>query len=200
MATCYKCGGEDADKTYRFVVVDKRTSSQRQNYVVATKTTTTVYEKFVGIKRVCICDSCVKKERNVSTIQGIGFIFLGAACFLLLLLIKQLFNAYVAFVFLAIAVVCSVILVVYNFKRAFDIFAGNIMSKLNKCKDTTVKFLYISVDQDLYLKDGKPDFEKFKQVSNLRTSVADALYEKFIKPGNGEEIVDSMLANNTSDS
>ena len=39
MAKCTICNSEDADKTYRFSIVDQRSTSETQNYVAVKKTT-----------------------------------------------------------------------------------------------------------------------------------------------------------------
>ena len=54
---------------------------------------------------------------------------------------------------------------------------------------------YVPVDQSLYLSNKGKELalDTFKSKSGLRTSVADAIFEKFIKPGNGNDIVDSIV-------
>ena len=76
MSECVSCKKANPENTYRFAIVDVRSSSTTQNYVVAKKTTTTVYEKLVSFERSSFCKSCIKKERLMYVLKWTGFIAL----------------------------------------------------------------------------------------------------------------------------
>ena len=196
MGTCSRCKNEGSENDFRFAVVATASTSETQNYVVAKKTTTHIYEKLLSVERNCICDSCIKKERRMYVLKWTGFIALFILCVLVVAALKAgAFGLWILIVLgigTAIGGVC-VLMSAINRKDAF--FAADIRSAAAS-KNSSNKYRYVSVDSGLYCPKGtdKPSLQTFKEKSGLRTTVADKIFERFIAPGNGNELVDSMIA------
>lgn len=191
MAKCTICNSEDADKTYRFAIVDQRSTSETQNYVVAKKTTTTTTERFVGVCRESFCSNCLKKQKLKDAGMAVLFSYLGI--FLVMLVIGLKTDALSAGYFIGVfifATVIAIIALVCVMTTKDPFLARTLMHEKSK------KLLkYVPVDQSLYLSNKGKELalDTFKSKSGLRTSVADAIFDKFIKPGNGNDIVDSIV-------
>ena len=65
-------------------------------------------------------------------------------------------------------------------------------------KESSSKYRFVPVESSLYCPKGqdKPDLKIFKERSGLRTGVADKSFEKFVFSGNGNEMIDSIIAGN----
>ena len=101
------------------------------------------------------------------------------------------FGAWV-FIGLAIGTVIGAICVlIHAMGRKDAFFASDIRSAATSKKNST-KYRFVPVESSLHIAKGqdKPDIGTFKERSGLRTSVADNLFEKFIVPGNGNEMID----------
>ena len=83
---------------------------------------------------------------------------------------------------------------IYSLFRKDAFFASDIRTHITS-KTTGVKYRFVPVDSSLYCPSGKkePDLKTFKQRSNLRTTVADKLFENFVLPGNGDEQIDALI-------
>ena len=57
------------------------------------------------------------------------------------------------------------------------------------------RFRYVPVEISLYCPKNSttPKIKIFKERTGMRTEVADKVFEKFVVPGNGDEIIDSIL-------
>ena len=73
MARCISCENDDAEKVYRYAIVDFNSTSTQKNYVVATKTTTTIYERMASFEKVCVCDKCIKNTVARLQLRTVGF-------------------------------------------------------------------------------------------------------------------------------
>lgn len=198
MSECVRCKKANPDNTYRFAIVDVRSSSTTQNYVVAKKTTTTVYEKLVSFERSSFCKSCIKKERLMYVLKWTGFI----ALFILVALVVAAlrtgsFGLWIPIVTAIGTVIGAIILLIYSLCRKDVFFASDIRTRMAS-KKTGIKYRFVPLDAKLYSAKGntEPDLKLFKQRSGLRTQVADRLFEKFVLPGNGDEQVDALIDSN----
>jgi len=189
MAKCAICNSDDTEKTYRFAIVDQRSTSETTNYVVAKKTTTTTTERFVGVCRESFCSKCLKKQKLKTAGLAVLFSYLGI--FLMMLVVGLKTDAFSGgyfvgvFIFATIVAIISLVCVLM-IKDPF--LARTLMhEKSNKL------LKYVPVDSSLYMSGKELTLNKFKEKSGLRTTVADAIFDKFIKPGNGNDIVDSLV-------
>ena len=201
MGKCSRCNSEGSENDFRFVIVNTTSTSETQNYVVAKKTTTTVYEKISSLERTCVCDSCIKKERVMYVLRWTGLIAFGVFCALALAGAKTgSFGSWV-FIGTAIGTVIGAICVLISAINRKDVFfASDIRSAITSKKSST-KYRFVPVLSDIYCPKGqdKPDLKTFKEKSGLRTSVADTIFEKFVVPGNGNEQVDALIAEHASE-
>ena len=202
MGKCSCCNSEGSENDFRFAVVNTATSSETQNYVVARKTTTTVYEKLTSVERTCICDSCIKKERVMYVLRWTGLVAFGIFCTLAVAGLKT--GSFGSWVFVGTAIgtlIAAVCVLLYAKGRNDVFFASDIRSAVTSKKSSN-RYRFVPVESSLYCpkSQDKPDIKTFKERSGLRTSVADKIFEKFVVPGNGNQIIDSIIANNTSES
>ena len=195
MARCISCENDDAEKVYRYAIVDFNSTSTQKNYVVATKTTTTIYERMASFEKVCVCDKCIKKERRMYVLKWSGFIamFAAAALFVGGLKVGE-FSIGLLIAFLVISVIGLISVFFYSRARKDVFFAADIRSAMTSKKSAS-KYRFVPVTSSLYCKRGTttPDVDTFKQRSGLRTQVADKLFNQFVLPGNGDEMIDSIL-------
>ena len=186
MSQCARCKN-DAEKTFRFVVVESMTTSQSKNYVVAKRTTTTVYEKLLGVERIGVCNNCIKKERNMYGLKGFGATLF---CVLCLILVSRTFTPGFLIACGVVALGIGAVVFVYSRMRNDAFFASDIRRRMssNRCR-------YVPVDTSLYCSKGNPTptIRTFKDKTNLRTEVADRVFEKFVLSGNGDSLIDSMI-------
>ena len=189
MYQCAHCKNE-ADNVYRFVVVNSMVSSESKDYIVAKRTTTTVYEKFETVERVGICNNCIKKERNMFALKGVGATFF---CVLCLLVVARAFTPGFLITFGIIALGVSIGIFIYSRTRKDAFYASGIRRAMS-----SNRFHYVPVDISLYCSGGNstPTIRTFKDKTNLRTGLADKIFEKFVLSGNGDALIDSMLASN----
>ncbi|SMC33247.1 hypothetical protein SAMN06296952_0302 [Oscillospiraceae bacterium] len=189
MASCVICNSEEADKTYRFAVVDRRTSSETKEYVVARKTTTTIYERFAGVCRESFCDKCLKKQKmkNLRTAVPVAF-----GLTLLILVVIGL-NAgglskgfFIASLIIS-ALVSVIALVICLTAKDTSLAKELLFDKRGR------RLTYVHVDPSIYMSGNKTTLAKFKEKSGLRTEVAEKIYEKFIESGKGNELVDEII-------
>ncbi|MCR5803048.1 MAG: hypothetical protein K6G47_02185 [Clostridia bacterium] len=195
MCECKSCKKADAENTYRFAVVNKSSTSSTKNYVVAKRTTTTVYEKFVTFEKSSICNSCIKKERVKYVLKWTALIAFGILAALTVAAIRtRSFGLWIPIVFGIVTLIGAIGLSVYSIFRKDAFFAADIRTARNS--NNSVKYLFVPMDSSLYCAKGttKPDLKLFKDRGGLRTSVADQLFEKFLLPDNSDELIDSFLA------
>ena len=200
MCECKNCKKANAENTYRFAVVNKSSTSSTTNYVVAKKTTTTVYEKFMGFEKSSICNSCIKKERVKYVFKWTALIAIGTLATLIVAAIRTgSFGLWIPIVLGVVTLIGAIGLFIYSLCRKDAFFAADIRTARNS--NNSVKYLFVPMDSSLYSSKGatKPDLQLFKNRGGLRTQVADKLYEKFLVPENGDELIDSYLADGTSD-
>lgn len=201
MGKCTRCNSEESENDFRFAIVATASSSETQNYVVAKKTTTTVYEKLTSVERTCICNSCIKKERVMYVLKWTALIAFGVFAALAVAGLRT--GSFGAWVFIGLAigtVIGAICVLIHAMGRKDAFFASDIRSAATSKKDST-KYRFVPVESSLYIAKGqdKPDIGTFKERSGLRTSVADNIFEKFIVPGNGNEMIDSIIAGSRTD-
>ena len=186
MSQCAHCKS-DAENTYRFAVVEYRATSESKNYVVAKKTTTTVYEKFLGVERIGICNGCIKKERNMFALKGIGATLF---CVLCLMLVSRSFTPGSIIAYSVITLGVGAVVFAYSRMRKDSFYASDIRHKMSGNR-----FRYAPVEASLYCSKSQttPQIKTFKEKTNLRTEVADRVFEKFVLPGNGDSLIDSII-------
>lgn len=189
MSQCVRCK-KDAEKDYRFVVVASAITSQSKEYIVVRQTKTTIYEKYETVERVGICNSCIKKERNKLALGGIGFSLFFVFC---LISYTRAFTPGFLIAFGIIALISSIGFFVYSRTKKDAFYAADIRRKMSG-----KRFRYVPVEASLYCpkKSTTPQIKIFKEKTGMRTEVADKVFEKFVIPGNGDEIIDSILASN----
>ncbi|MBO4626678.1 MAG: hypothetical protein J5645_01690 [Lachnospiraceae bacterium] len=189
MSQCVRCQ-KDAEKEYRFVVVESVISSQSKEYIVARKTQTSIYEKYETVERVGICNSCIKKERNKLALAGTGFSLLFAVC---LTLYTRAFTPGFLIAFGSIALISSIGFFVYSRTKKDAFYAADIRRNMSG-----KRYRYVPVEAGLYCSrnSSAPKIKIFKEKTGMRTEVADKVFEKFVIPGNGDEMIDSILASN----
>ena len=194
MCECKNCKKANAENTFRFAVVNKTSTSSTTNYVVAKKTTTTVYEKFIGFEKSSICNSCIKKEKVKYVLKWTALIAVGILAALIVAAIRTgSFGLWIPIVFGIVTVIGAISLFFYSLARKDAFFAADIRSAKNS--NNQVKYLFVPMDASLYCSKGaaKPDLTLFKNKGGLRTRVADQLFEKYLLPDNGEELIDSFF-------
>ena len=193
MNECKCCKKANPENTYRFAIVNRSSSSSTKNYVVAKQTTTTVYEKFVGFEKSSICNSCIKKERAKYVLKWTALIAFGILCALTVAAIRtRSFGLWIPIVFGIVTLIGAISLFIYSLFRKNAFFAADIRSARNS--NNTVKYSFVPMDSSLYCKgSNKPDLTLFKNRGGLRTRVADQLFEKYLVPDNGDELIDSFL-------
>ncbi len=196
MSRCVICDSTDADNEFRFAAVDVKTSSETQYYVVAKKTTTTVRERFAGVCRESFCTKCLKKQRTKYILTAtVATFFLTILCMLVIGLNAGVLSAGFFIATIIIAVIAAIIAIACTVGKKEAFHAGALLfEKRNR------QLRYVPVDPSLYAVKGKTTIEKFKERSNLRTEVANKIYEKFIESGRGNELVDEIISNSASQS
>lgn len=189
MSQCVCCK-KDAEREYRFVVVASVITSQTKEYIVAQKTKTTIYEKYETVERVGICNSCIKKERNKLALGGIGASLLFA---LALIAYVQAYTPGFLITFGSMALISSFCFFAYSRKKKDAFYASDIKRKMSG-----KRYRYIPVDVSLYCPKNSttPKMKIFKDKTGMRTEMADKIFEKFVVPGHGDEMIDSILASN----
>lgn len=195
MGTCVSCKKENAENTYRFAIVNVNSSSTTQNYVVARKTTTTIYEKLVSFERCNVCKSCIKKERVKYVLKWTALIAFGILCTLSVAGLRT--GSFGLWIVIGTAIgllISAVSVFIYSLFRKDVFFASDIRAHLAS-KGSGAKYRFVPVDPSLYCSKGQttPELKLFKQRSGLRTGVADKLFENFVLPGNGDEQIDSLI-------
>ena len=187
MSQCVRCK-KDAEKDYRFVVVESVISSQSKEYIVAKKTKTTIYEKYETVERVGICDSCIKKERNKLALAGAGFSLFFAVC---VIAYARAFTPGFLITFGIIVLISSIGFFVYSRRKKDAFYAADIRRNMSG-----KRYRYVPAEVGLYCSKGSstPKIKNFKEKTGMRTEVADKVFETFVLPGNGDEIIDSILA------
>lgn len=190
MNQCVRCKNE-AENTYRFAVVDSRITSENKNYIVATKTTTHIYERFSHVERTCVCNKCLKRERNIFALQGTGF---AAFCVFALLAVVALKTFSISLTYLIVFGVLTLLsaIGVFIYSRVKkDVFYASDLRRNMSGK----RYRYVPVEKALYCSKGQdtPDMKKFKEKTNLRTNVANMIFDRFVVPGNGDELIDSII-------
>lgn len=198
MGECVRCKNANAENTYRYAIVATKADQETQNYIVAKKTTTTVYEQLVSFERSCVCNSCIKKERRMYTLKWTGFI----ALFILAALSVGAMRArsiglWFPIVLAIGSLIGAVSVFFYARSRKDAFFASDIRANIAS-KKTGGKYRFVPVNASLYCPKGNtnPDLKLFKEKGGLRTRVADQLFEKFVLPGNGDEQIDSIIDSN----
>ena len=195
MNECVLCKKENPENTYRFAIVGTQSDTSTQHYVVAKKTTTTVYEKLLSFERSCFCNSCIKKEHRMFVLKGTALVAFGFLCALALAAIKtRSFGLWFPIVLGIGTLIGAVCMFFYSRSRKDAFYAADIRAR-SASKKSQVKYKFVPVDASLYCSKGKtePEFKLFRERGGLRTGVADQLYEKFVLPGNGNEQVDSLI-------
>ena len=194
MCECKNCKKENPENTFRFAIVNTSSTSTTENYVVAKRTTTTVYEKFVAFEKSSICNSCIKKERVKYVLKWTGLIALGTFAALAVAAIRtRSFGLWVPIVLGIVTLISAVSLFFYSLSRKDAFFAADIRTARNS--NSSVKYRFVPMDASLYCAHGatKPDLQLFKNRGGLRTRVAEQLFEKFLLADNGAELIDSCL-------
>ncbi len=191
MSGCLRCK-MDAEKEYGFVVVESVISSQSKEYIVARQTKTTIYEKFETVERAGICNSCIKKERNKLALGGVGFSLFFAFC---IITYAHAYTPGFLIVFGVIVLISSIGFFVYSRTKNDAFFASDIRRNMSG-----KRFRYVPVEAALYCSKGNPapQLKSFKEKTGMRTELADQIFEKFVIPGNGDEIIDSILASKSA--
>ena len=186
MSQCVRCK-KDAEKDYRFVVVRSVISSQSKEYIVVKQTKATIFENYETVERVGICNSCIKKERNKLALGGIGFSLFFAFC---LIAYTRAFTPGFLITFGVLALISSMGFFVYSRSKKDAFYAADIRRNMSE-----KKFRYVPVEVSLYCPKNSttPKIKIFKERTGMRTEVADRVFEKFVVPGNGDEIIDSIL-------
>ena len=195
MNECVLCKKENSENTYRFAIVGAQTDTSTKNYVVAKKTTTTVYEKLLSFERSCICNKCIKKERRMYVLKWTGFVALFLLCALAVAALRtRSFGLWFPIVLAIGTLIGAICVFLCSHSRKDAFYAADIRAR-SASKKSPVKFKFVPVDASLYCSKGKtePEFKLFRERGGLRTSVGDELYSKFVLPGNGNELVDSLI-------
>ena len=195
MGECVRCKNTNAENTYRFAVVATKSDQTTQNYVVAKKTTTTVYEQLVSFEKSCVCNSCIKKERRMYTLRWSALIAFFILCALTLGAIRvRSIGLWFPIVLAIGSLIGAVGVFFYGRSRKDAFFASDIRANIAS-KKSGAKYKFVPVNASLYCTKGQttPDIKTFKEKGGLRTRVADQLFEKFVLPGNGDEQVDSII-------
>ena len=189
MSQCVHCK-KDAEKDYRFIVVRSVISSQSKEYIVAKQTKTTIYEKYETVERVGICNNCIKKERNKLALGGIGFSLLFAVA---LITVTHAYTPGFLIAYGIIALISSIGFFAYSRTKKDAFYASDIRRNMSE-----KRYRYVPVEVGLYCpkNSSTPQIKIFKEKTGMRTEVADKIFEKFVIPGNGDEIIDSILASN----
>ena len=189
MSQCIRCK-KDAEKDYRFVVVASAITSQSKEYIVVKQTKATIYEKYETVESVGICNSCIKKERNKLALGGTGFSLFFAAC---LIAYTRAFTPGFMITIGIIALIASIGFFAYSRTKKDAFYAADIRHKMSG-----KRYRFVPVETGLYCpkKSTTPQIKIFKEKTGMRTEVADNVFEKFVIPGNGDEIIDSILASN----
>ena len=195
MAECVKCKKADVENIYRFAIVDVQTTSSTQNYVVAKKTTTTVYEKLASFGRTCVCDECIKKERRTYVLKCTGFVAFFLLCMMGVAAMKAgEIGLWVVYILVGGTLIGGVCAFCIARGRQDAFFAADIRARI-LANGGAVRYKFVPVNASLYCAKGKtePDIKTFKERGGLRTGVADSLFEKFVLPGNGDEQIDAIM-------
>ena len=194
MSECKCCKKANPENTYRFAIVNRCSTSSTKNYIVAEKTTTTVYENLVGFEKSSCCNSCIKKERVIYVLKWTSLIAFGMLCTLSLAALKAgSFGAWFFIVLGAVTFIGALGLFFYSLSRKDAFFAADIRARA--ASDKSAKYTFVPMDANLYCEKGstKPNLYFFKQRGGLRTRVADKLFERYLIPDNSDEQIDSLL-------
>lgn len=200
--TCIKCGKPNPEYEPRFVAVNVISNSSTSYSGRKQITTTTTSERIIGPERCCACEDCIKKKRTADAVSaGLGGL-LGGTIFPFIMSVFFLGkrfndNAGTAFlVCLAIGVVVSVCVFIYQMKRDMPFIAEELLKKARKNAIVSPEQIrYIPVDPSLYLSKDKthPDLEVFKSKTNLKTNIGTIIFTQFVLTGLGDALVDQML-------
>ena len=188
MNQCIRCDNK-AENTFRFVVVNKNVVSRSiDNYVVIKKQTVDITEKLVSVERTCICNKCIQKERNKLALEVCGF----AVLFMVGLLVRTRshFGWETLLVSGGLAIIIATCAIIYSRVRKDAFYAVDIRKET-----TSDDYYFVPVDATLYCSKDEdvPNLNKFIAKTGLRTELANAVFEKFVLPGHGDAMIDSMI-------
>ena len=188
---CIICNKLDNVLSYSFVKVDSRCVTLSSNLITGVRNRR-ITERVIGVEDVCICDSCIRVERNNSRWLIIFMCLIG--CILSSILwfsltdhiLKYFLSSDIShrvrlcgviFLYLVMIIVCIRTVVT----RSDHYYATSIMSTLRRCQ-------CINTDPQLYTRRGesRPDPELFRRSVSLRTKISDRIFERYIDKGLSE--------------
>ena len=119
---------------------------------------------------------------------GIGLLFA-----LALIAYVQAYTPGFLITFGSMALISSICFFAYSRKKKDAFYASDIRRKMSG-----KRYRYIPVDVSLYCPKNSttPKMKIFKDKTGMRTEMADKVFERFVVPGKGDEMIDSILASN----
>ena len=213
---CFNCEKDDPEHTYRFVRISVNVveDSVRKGNVETTATRTV--EKFDGVERASVCNTCVKKKRRAGKILGavVGFLIVILMFLLAIPVLQTVPDDTIAAVLISALVIglglgiFMFILIGRTSKVQFILArmlerktTGDDNSSFDRDRKTgtstykEISYRFLPVDPELYTPKGSsgPTLECFRKNTGLRTDIYKAVYEMFIASGNGNSFVDEIL-------
>ena len=183
---CIICNMLDDVRSYSFVKVDSRSVTLSSNLITGERNRR-ITERVIGVEDVCICDSCIRVERNSSRWFCIFMCLIG--CILSSILWFSLTDHILKYclssvtlqrvrlcgvIFLCLIVIIVCIRTVAS--RSDPYYASSVMSNLRRCN-------CINIDPHLYTRKGesRPDPELFRRAAALHTKISDRIFEIYIE-------------------
>lgn len=200
MRQCECCKKEYSDKLYRFAVVEihsKEIDRSTKWYVGGTKETITtrIYERVVGFDRICICDDCIKKERNKVAVDGVITTALFSIFFIVMgRIILGYFKLWFITAFVLGMLLGTIASFIYS-RSNNEAFVASRVRRIMIEKASKVRYHFVPMDSSLYcpIRKKMPLFTIFKEKSGLKTKVADELFKNIVLPGDGNKRVDEII-------